>query len=338
MLAAELERLGYETKRETFDVSPRRLFAVTVVAAGLGWTALIVFPLLVLPVPRWIALAISVAALALVGVVGYGVAEGLLPSGQPTVSATNLSATKGTPHVWLVAHGDSKSQFLSLRGRVIAVVLAGLGVVGLSVCLVFRLAGPVDWWIALPVTLIVIGAGAALVRDPLGDDSNGAVDNATGVVAAIVAGAMLGDRPDVGVLITDAEELGMEGARAWVRLPRPGEWFVNFDGLDARGRFRIMEHRGRGRARNHVTAVAEPVEQAMLAADLTPVRRPLPPGVLVDGVALAAGGMSGVTLSRGDWDTLGVLHTRDDALQRTDVSGAMAAGAAAARAIALLLG
>ena len=42
------------------------------------------------------------------------------------------------------------------------------------------------------------------------DDSPGAVDNATGVIAALVAAAELVDRSDVGVLVTDAEELGMD--------------------------------------------------------------------------------------------------------------------------------
>jgi hypothetical protein len=66
--------------------------------------------------------------------------------------------------------------------------------------------------------------------------------------------------------------------------------------------------------------------------------RPLPFGTFVDGTVLAQAGMPGVTVSRGDWRTLGVVHTPRDVAARVDVASAVLAGRAAARAAELVLG
>ncbi len=338
MLATELDALGFATSRETFPASPRRLYAVAAGAAGVGWTTLLVFPLLVLPLPGWSALGLGGAGFVVAVLLGHGIAIGALPIRYPSVPGHNLVATRDAPRIWLVAHADSKGQFLSLRGRVIAIVVGSVAVLGLIACLVARLFAPIGWSVALPLCVAVVAAGAALVRDPLRNDSPGAVDNATGVVAALVAAAEIGARRDVGVLITDAEEFGMEGARAWVQDRSPDARFINFDGLDAAGRYRIMEHRRPGRSRQANASLSDSVAAAFADAGLLAIRRPLPPGVLVDGVILGAAGMDGVTVSRGDWSTLGVVHTERDVIGRTDVSSAAAAGRAVAEAITTLLG
>ena len=68
------------------------------------------------------------------------------------------------------------------------------------------------------------------------------------------------------------------------------------------------------------------------------VVRRLPPGVLVDGVILARSGMVGLTLSRGDWSTLRVVHTESDRADRVNVAAAFEAGRAAADAVRDFLG
>jgi len=60
--------------------------------------------------------------------------------------------------------------------------------------------------------------------------------------------------------------------------------------------------------------------------------------VLVDGVVLARAGMPGVTVSRGDWSTLGVVHTAADAPERLDPAAAVQAGRAVAAALCRHLG
>ncbi len=334
---AELEQLGYRVTRQPFDASPRRLHAVSLVAAGIGWTALVTFPTLVLPVPEWAALALGGAGVAIVAAIGYAVGGGKGPRMGASVPAINLIATKATPAIWLVAHGDSKSQAFSLRTRVLATGAVGLGLLGFVITLVARLSGPLSWGIVMPTTMLLVGAATVLVRGPIGNDSPGAVDNASGVVAAVVAAAHLRGRNDVGVVLTDAEEFGMEGAHVFGR-EHAGEWFVNFDGLDGRGWCRIMEHRARGRPARDLHRLSEPVATALARTGVPTRRRPLPPGILVDGVALTAVGMRGVTVSRGDWVTLGVVHTESDDVTRVDASSAVQTGKAVAEAVTVFLG
>ncbi len=48
--------------------------------------------------------------------------------------------------------------------------------------------------------------------------------------------------------------------------------------------------------------------------------------------------MAGVTLSRGSWDTLRIVHTERDTADRVDVSSAVAGGRGVARAIVEVFG
>jgi hypothetical protein len=304
--------------------------------AGIGWLALILYPLFVLPIPGWTVCFVGLSGLVLVSVVTFGMASGKLPSRSEPVEAVNLEASCGEPTVWLVAHLDSKGQRLSLRGRVVAVIGFGVGSAVVIAALAVRMFGPLPWWAALPVTVLaLVGGGAMSLSEPR-DDSPGAVDNATGVIAALVAAAELADRSDVGVLVTDAEELGMEGARAWVAATGSSVPFVNFDGVDSIGRYRIAMHEASGPRsaafdgpRMLASAIAARLEEQGQAVK---VGR-LPPGVLVDGVVLADGGMPGVTLSRGNMSTLGVVHTPNDGIDRVDVRAAVVAGHAVAAVV-----
>ena len=123
-------------------------------------------------------------------------------------------------------------------------------------------------------------------------------------------------------------------ARAWIASGGAGEAFVNFDGIDNRGLFNVMAHRGGGPPRSAPGDGLPPRVQAALRARGQGVRRmPLPLGIFVDGSVLAAGGIPGATVSRGDWRTLQVVHTERDTPDRMDVSSALEAGRAAADAI-----
>ncbi len=329
----ELTRLGYRVERQQFETSAARLAAASAAGAGLGWIALALVPLFALAVPAWAVVLTAAAALLLVPLIAVGIAEGHLPSAAPRMPAVNLVAVRGDPRAWLVAHLDSKAQRFSLRGRVLALAVAGAGAVGMAALLVLRLAGPVAWWAVTPIALVALAGAGALSWSAPAPGSPGAVDNATGIVAVLVAAGALVGRRDVGVLITDAEEFGMEGARAWVRTRPPHALFINIDGVDSRGRFHVMRHRGSGARR-----VADAVTAALRARG-APVRvGRLPPGVLVDGAVLAGAGLQGVTLSRGDWQTLAIVHTAQDGPDRVDVRAALMAGDAAAAALGTLLG
>ncbi|NIN09893.1 MAG: M20/M25/M40 family metallo-hydrolase [Gemmatimonadales bacterium] len=316
------------------------MLAPVVAGAGLGWAALALSPLLVIAVPGWAVALVGAGALGLVALVAHGVLQGYLPVPATAVAATNLVGRRGTPALWLVAHLDSKSQGVSLRGRVVAVANAMLGLTGLLILLAFRVSGPVPWWAALVVTALAVVGGGALSLGAPRNRSPGAVDNATGVVAVIAAAECLDHRRDVGVLLTGAEEFGMEGARSWAASGDAIGAFINFDGIDSRGRYRLQRHAAAREAEpvpsSH--AIVRAVAAALSAEGRPVVVRPLPLGTFVDGAVLAQAGMPGVTVSRGDWATLGVVHTERDAADRVDVAAAVQAGAAAARAVDTLLG
>lgn len=331
----QLREWGYAVLRQHFVTSSVRLSAVSVLGAGIGWLALILYPLFVLPLPGWPVSFVGVSGLLLVSVIAVGMASGKLPSAAPGLEAVNLEARRGEPKLWLVAHIDSKGQRLSLRGRVIAVIVFGMGCAAVMGALAVRPFGQIPWWAALGVTVLALVGGGAMSLGVPRDDSPGAVDNATGVIAALVAAGELADRTDIGVLVTDGEELGMEGARAWTALGGMDAPFVNFDSVDSVGRYRIALHAPRASAappwnvRSLAMAIGARLEER---GEAVKVGR-LPPGVLVDGVVLAKGGMPGVTVSRGDWSTLGVVHTERDTRDRVDVRAAVVVGRAVAAAV-----
>jgi Zn-dependent M28 family amino/carboxypeptidase len=153
--------------------------------------------------------------------------------------------------------------------------------------------------------LLAVSGGCAVVASVVRNDSPGAVDNASGVAAVLAAAASLGASAAVGVLISSAEELGLAGARAWVRAHGAERGFVlNCDGVDDQGALTLMYTR---------TKPDPIVDAARHAAGTLQVRR-MPPGLLLDSVAFADAGWSAATLSHGSRRTLGRVHTRFDSL------------------------
>ena len=339
-IVARLEQSGLAVQLQRFRASPRTLTAVALFGAACGWVALLLGPFLVVDVSGWIVLPIGIAALALAGLLALGVAGGQIQAGTSDVEAVNIWATRGgNPKIWLVAHSDSKGQSLSLAGRVLATGALGMGLAILIVALALRVVTPLPWWIAAAPVLFTVSGGAALSRGSVSNDSPGAVDNATGLIAALVAAERLSHRDDVGVLITGAEEFAMAGAREWVAGGRAHGDFVNFDGLDSCGKYRITTHGRSGIASGDRSArVAAALTAALGNAGGEVARWGLPSGVLVDGVILQRAGMKGVTLSRGTWHTLRVVHTCADTAERVEIGAAVMAGESAAYAIDTLLG
>jgi hypothetical protein len=333
-----LRDLGFQVTATKFTASSGPLDAAGALGAGLGWIALLLVPLLIAPVPGWIAALIAVSAALAVAVVAWGVQRGYLRAARHSGEVRNIEGRRGTPRVWLVAHSDSKAQPHSLRTRVVAVGVTAVGLAGLGLGVVLRLGGPsLPWMQALAIALPLLLGGALLSRSVPTDESPGAVDNATGMIAVLAALEALATRDDVGVLITGGEEYGMAGARVWSAGASRAEAFVNFDGIDDRGAYRVMVHRVRA-ARAAGQGLAECVAEELRGGHHTVRIGRLPPGVLVDGVVLARAGMPGVTVSRGDWSTLGIVHTRGDVPERLDPEAAVQAGRAVAAALGRHLG
>lgn len=338
-LIEQLAGWGFEVSVRPFPVTAASLDAVSIFGAGIGVIGFGAFPLLVLPVAGWTAVLLVVSAVAAVVVIAAGIGSGRLPSSREAVEARNLEARRGRPAIWLVAHSDSKGQGISLLGRVVAVVALAAGMLGLLVLLLVRRDGPVNWVPAALVAAPMVVGGGLLSRSGPRNTSPGAVDNATGLTAVLVAAEALRDCSDVGVVITGAEEYAMAGARVWSAAAGTTAPFVNVDGVDARGRYHLALHRPAGPRH------AEGVERHLAGAIRAELERrgervrvaPLPPGVLVDGRVLARGGQPGVTLSKGDAATLHVVHTHRDHPGRASIDAAVEAGRAVAAGVQHML-
>ena len=249
--------------------------------------------------------------LALVG--RWVARRGILSLPLMRCRSVNLVATRGDrlPAVWLMAHLDSKSQPVPISLRA-AGVIGTLAVWGVTAALLLAaVAGlrtpPEFWWSLLSVGVL---SSIPIIASTVGGESDGALDNASGVAAVLGAAALLPNREgaSVGIVITSAEELGLAGARAWSTGTAPAI-ALNCDGVDDQGAIVVMYSGDRPKGvLRIVIGAAEPGE--------TVSARRLVPGILTDHVALTAAGWSAVTVSRGTIGTLRRIHTRSDSLAR----------------------
>jgi len=239
-------------------------------------------------------------------------------------TGVNLRATRSAdlrgadPTVWLVAHVDSKWQPVSMLVRVAGVCLLTLGLVVafVSAALHARVAVfalVMTWFGGVPLMLSVVGAR-----------NHGALDNASGVTALLDAAALMPPRCGVGVMITDAEELALAGARAWARHATPAI-ALNCDSVEDDGPLVVMYS---GRRPDEIVSRLS----AAAAAQHEPLRvTRLLPGILTDHVPLARAGWRTVTLSRGTIRTLLRIHTSRDTLAHLHGRGIAAAAQVLAR-------
>jgi hypothetical protein len=164
--------------------------------------------------------------------------------------------------------------------------------------------------------------GALLARADLTNVSPGAVDNASGVLAAFETINRLPAALPVGIAFFDAEEWGLQGARAFVREQPAvlrGASVINFDGVDDRGITIVLSHR------------AGPLGPRI--AQAAGARRAAWLPVLVDGMAMARVTRECLTVMRGNWSTMRRVHTPRDASDRLTLDGVRAVAAAVADAV-----
>jgi hypothetical protein len=279
------ERLGYETRilPFTFSTLPGR-FGVPAAAGVAALGALAAGGAVQAGRPFVAAAALALPALA--ALVAARLAPRLvagIPWGR--LDARNLVFTRpgARPRYIVAAHRDSKSQPVSTGGRLAAGLVTGIGAAALGVLVVHGVAGVtaarLGSWAGERVPPTLLGAareilGPLLALDPpallvgvctglafvgavvvalswAGNASPGALDNATGVAAALGLAERLAERDDVAYLLTDAEELGLAGARAAAPELATLLGAINLDGLDDDGPVHLVERYGfprRGRA------------------------------------------------------------------------------------------
>jgi hypothetical protein len=321
-----LRELGFVVREEPFAYSsfPGRfatpaagvVYILLLAAAGhFGWRG-----------SAAIALAVLVGGALVIGMAIRLAMRGVLDLPWARRTSVNLVAERGSPAVWLVAHLDSKSQPVPIGVRAAGITLMTLVMLGALATAALELAGlsveEVWPW------LLGIGALAAVpvALSVVGERSAGALDNASGVAAVLLAAELLPRDRAVGVLLTSAEELGLAGARAWARAHPPG-LAINFDGLDDVGALRFW----------HGGAAPQRLLELLTTAAHGLADRPrigsVPLGILVDGVALADGGWTVVTLSRGNWRTVARIHTPRDTVAHLTGGGVAEGATVAARAV-----
>lgn len=315
--ARVLRDAGFDVGEEPFEYSAFPGRYATPVGGGAS-TLLVVAAMVVAsrgrPDVATAILALGGAALAAVAV--WTARAGVVSAPWMRRRGLNLAATRGAswPSVWLVAHLDSKSQPIPMLVRAGAIALHGATwATALLLCVADWLGGSLaaTW---SPVGAAAIVTGLPIMASVVGDRSAGAIDNASGVAAVLLAAAALPRDRSFGVLVTSAEELGLAGARAWVRTRAPAT-ALNCDGIDDGGELLCM-YSGHRPAR--LVAAFEHAARAEGAA--LGVRRLLP-GVLVDGVAFADAGWEVLTLSRGTIGTLARIHTPRDSLEMLTGAG-----------------
>ena len=267
---------------------------------------------------------VALAMLALGGVVLALIARTLARDGVLSFPAqrsrsVNLVATRdgATPRLWLMAHLDSKSQPVPILVRAAGITVLGLTWIAALLVAAWSVVGSADAaagmaWTGL--TAAAIAGASPVIATTVGTRSPGALDNATGVATVLEAAAR--SRAALGVCLTSGEELGLVGARAWVRGQAGRDHVtVNVDSVDDGGATTCM-YSGR-----RPEALVASVIAAAARAGINVRAHRLLPGVLTDGVALADAGWPVVTLSRGGVRTLARIHTPNDRAEHLTGAG-----------------
>jgi hypothetical protein len=278
---------------------------------------------------RWAPLVLLALGGLVMFVAGRWIARhGILSIPLLRMRGINLAATPPgvTPRVWLCAHLDTKSQPIPTLVRVAGVAIMMIGyVVTLALALAAGTGAspPVSTWAA--AALLTLAGAIPVMMSVVGSRSPGALDNASGVATVVEAARQLGGR-DVGVLITDAEELGMAGARAWALDAARDRMVLNCDGVDDAGPNVVLTGGRPG-------PILDAVSKAARTSGLSYRSRTFVPGLLTDSVAFADAGIATVTFMRGSLASLARVHGPSDNLTRlhgtgiAEVAGLMSATA-----------
>jgi hypothetical protein len=240
-----------------------------------------------------------------------------LPIGRAAGRNIVASRQGATPRFLIVAHRDSKSQPVPLGLRIAAVALS---LVAIPATMFSALLGSG----ALATACAIAGAASSvvLVFCGTGNRSPGALDNATGLVALLELAAHE-TAGDVGFLVTDAEELGLAGARsAAARSGCDVEAVINLDGLDDGGPIRLLTGRGPG-ARQRAVRLEAALADAARARGLEVRAHHVPAGLMVDHLPFASAGLPAITVMRGHARSLARVHRAADSLDRVSGSGAL---------------
>ncbi|MEJ2551284.1 MAG: M28 family peptidase [Anaerolineales bacterium] len=249
----------------------------------------------------------------------------------------------------LMAHHDSKSQAFPLIVRMLLfgiVFLAGFLFTMLTLLSIFF-----DLELAvLSVAVLAVVASIPLLLIGVGNDSPGAIDNASGMAIVLHLAEILKrheeilEKMKITILITGAEELWTMGSEAYVRenLERlelqaatAGLYVINFEGIGVDGTMFLIDGKTCSGGEGNMP-VAEAIRQA--GESLGYRLRSLPlVGALLDHQAFSERDFCAATIlgfGRDSW----FVHTREDAPERLSVEGFDKAGRIALGVIRVISG
>jgi hypothetical protein len=315
-----LERAGFVVTEEDFSYSalPGKWGVPLVGLLSLAWFAVLGASLARAEQDHSVRAAMTF--LALLFALYVGLRSQMVRPRFMLRSARNLVAVRGAhPAVWLMAHLDTKSQPVPMLARIAGIILAAAAVLATMVASFISLVYDIGNAFWLPVTLAGAAGSLLVLLSTVGNQSRGALDNATGVAAVLLLARGARKEAPVGVLLTSAEELGLAGAWAWVReqagrhVVRDKRYAINFDGLDDVGSLTCMS--------DPDDPFAGALRRAASSRGSYLTMRKVLPGIMVDSTALGRSGWHAVTISKGNFSTLARIHTPADSPDRLSGEG-----------------
>ncbi|MCE9582176.1 MAG: Zn-dependent exopeptidase M28 [Planctomycetes bacterium] len=253
-----------------------------------------------------------------------------------------------------MAHYDSKSQSLSLAGRIalfrwartaafcyLGVALARLastGGLGTGLAGLFSEAVPFLYLVVSGAAVFALSLPLYLLRTH--NHSPGAMDNASGVGALVEMARIWKTLPAAKksravFLAVSGEEFGMIGSQTWVRRHRDelrGEKrlrVLNFDGVGYAGPVRIVPARG---PESGGVSMSDALVRAGKSVGID--IQPIPPsiGLMTDHASFTRERLACATLLTHSWAAKR-LHTPDDAVESLKVEGFERVGKIALRVV-----
>lgn len=372
-IADLLELFGFLVNFQTFQFSTA--LGVFLMAEIIIGQVLVLTTILTYGVSQWLTLmqiALLVFLIAIIGPINKKVQTNSLQSEDnehPTLWSSicwrlgahyktkniiaalpNIPDEPALPHLYLVAHYDSKSQRIPLVIRIALFVIVILGSLVFAGLNTLSLINEVFTLFAIAIGSIVILAGIPLLFLGYGNDSPGAIDNASGVGLVLHLAELIAKQPTlkgklrITVLITSAEELGVMGAQAYVKQNQSylhsqaeggGLHVLNFDGTGVDGKLYLVGGQRR-LAQSSDNNLFNFVRQSSKEMGL-PIGRFSLPGAMFDHVPFVENdydAVSIIAIGRATWS----IHTSKDSPDKLHIRGFEQAGCLAIRVIEKLSG
>ena len=322
-LRARFESLGYTVADHDFTFNPwTGRFGITIAGVILlvGSFAAASFLTYRHPIIAMLILAITIILIFAVATILQPILDRF---GLGKIQGKNLliSTPNARPHYVLMAHRDSKSQPMPLAFRGPAIAIAAAAWAALMVLSIMSLVEQVPGRIVLIAGTFAVIAAVMLIFCWVENNSPGALDNASGVATLIGVAERERGSADVAYMITDAEELGLAGARAISRQMPAVFGVINIDGIDDHGDFQIAEDFGWPKRMGKSPHLAAALLGAAAALELPAHRRSVPFGIMLDHIPIVQAGTPALTLMRGTLASLRRVHRPIDDLSHMSGQG-----------------